>query len=269
MNSQTISFLEKDKLMKQLLFFFSLFLTVFVSAQSAKEILKSSPTPGKLVFDYGGFLSPSELKALDSDLIKYFDSTGTQIAVVTLTDLDGYDPNSFATELGEKWGVGEEKEENGVVLLLSKNDRKSYIATGRGAEGPLPDILCKRILDEVMKPLLKDGQYFQALQFGTQSIKSALNGEGFKNSRPKSKAGLIKIILIIVVVIVVLIMNSRGGGGRYISGRGAGNWSPGGMWFGAGLGSGFGGGGGGSSGGGGFGGFGGGGFGGGGAGGDW
>ena len=252
--------------MKQVVLFLFLLLSIGLKAQSAKEILDSKPTSGTLVFDYGGFLSKGEAESISSSLTKYFDSTGTQIVVLTLKDLDGYDPNQFAVELGSRWGVGEEKDDNGVVLLLSMNDRKSYIATGRGAEGPLPDVLCKRILDEVMKPLLKDGKYYDAIKLGTESIQSALNGEGFKNTRSKGK-GFKTFIFLAIALIVLLIFIKRGGGnGRYISGRGASNWNPGGgFWIG-----GFGGGssGGGSSGGG-FGGFGGGSFGGGGAGGDW
>ena len=261
-----ISYLEKNNYMKQIVLFLFLLLSVGLKAQSAKEILNSKPTSGTLVFDYGGFLSKGEAESISSSLTKYFDSTGTQIVVLTLKDLDGYDPNQFAVELGSRWGIGEEKDDNGVVLLLSMNDRKSYIATGRGAEGPLPDVLCKRILDEVMKPLLRDGKYYDAIKLGTESIQSALNGEGFKNTRSKGK-GFKTIIFLAIALIVLLIFIKRGGGnGRYISGRGASNWNPGGgFWIG-----GFGGGssGGGSSGGG-FGGFGGGSFGGGGAGGDW
>lgn len=270
MSYPMISYLEKNKTMKQIVLFLFLLLSFGFKAQSAKEILDFKPTPGRLVFDYGGFLSESEAKSLSTSLTKYFDSTSTQIIVLTLKDLDGYDPNQFTVELGSRWGVGEDKEDNGVVLMLSMNDRKSYIATGRGAEGPLPDVLCKRILDEVMKPLLKEGKYYDAIKLGTESIQSALNGEGFKNTRSKGSGYKTMIFLAIAVIILLIFIKRGGGNGRYISGRGASNWSPGGgFWIG-----GFGGGSsssGGSSGGGwgDFGGFGGGDFGGGGAGGDW
>lgn len=256
--------------MKQVVLFLFLLLSVGLKAQSTKEVLEMKPPSDRFVLDFGNFMSVSEAQSISRNLKEYFDSTGSQILVLTISDLDGYDPNQFAVELGSRWKIGEEKEDNGVILLLSMNDRKSYIATGRGAEGPLPDVLCKRILDEVMKPLLKDGNYYDAIKLGTESIKSALNGEGFKNTRSKG-GGYKTMIFLGIALIVLLIFIKRGGGnGRYISGRGASNWNPGGgFWFG-----GFGGG---SSGGssssggwgGDFGGFGGGSFGGGGAGGDW
>ncbi len=227
---------------------------------SANEVLKLSSPGTKLVHDYGDFLTDDEEARLEQKLVNYFDSTSNQIVLITLKSLDGNDPSEYATELGHSWGVGEEKEDNGVVFLLSMEDRKSWIATGYGAEGSLPDLTCKRILDEVTKPLLKSGQYYQGIDLTTNVLMEGLNGEGYKNKRSK-KDSPIKAIVVIAVILVLVFLSSRNkNGGNFMSGRGSGFFFiPGGGFGGGGS----------SGGGGGFGGFGGGGFGGGGAGGDW
>ncbi len=257
---------------KQLLFLF-IFLCSFAFGQTAKEVLNMQPEPRKLVFDYGNFMPLADAQALSRNLTNYFDSTGTQIVVLTINDLDGQDIAQFATELGHRWKIGEEKEDNGVLLILSKNDRKSHIATGYGVEGALPDLLCNRILQEVMKPLLKQGQYVTALNMGVASIQSALNGEGFKNHRTKGNGDMWKSILVVVAIIVFVIISNkrRGGGSSYMGRNGARSWGNSGFWFFPTGGFGGGGSSGGSSGGGfgDFGGFGGGDFGGGGSSGDW
>jgi uncharacterized protein len=230
---------------------------------SAQEILESTKIGERAVYDYGNFLSEQEAKIIDQKLIKYFDTTGTQVVVITMNSLDGNDIAQFGTELGHRWKIGEAKEDNGVVLLLSKQDRKSHIATGYGAEGALPDLTCKRILDEVLKPLFKTGQFYQGIDLTTNVIVSALKGEGFKNTRSIGDNPLVVIVIIAAIILFLFFMSKNNRGGNFMSSRGSGIFNPGFFIFpGSGGGnndSGFGG----------FGGFGGGDFGGGGASGDW
>ncbi len=224
--------------------------------------------PNRLVNDYTQTLSTEEASALEQKLLAFNDSTSTQIAVVLINDLEGYDVADYAVRLAEKWGIGQAKKNNGIILLVSVGDRKVTIQTGYGMEGALPDAIARRIIEVAIKPNFKQGEYFQGLDQATDAIIAYTKGEfksepPFKNGRGSFPMGLIVIIIMIIVVVAKKI--GGGGNGQVISGRGAS--SP--FWWLLMGGGGHGGGGYSGGDGGGFGGFGGGSFGGGGASGDW
>lgn len=233
--------------------------------------LPQKPNPPRLVNDYAGMLNEGDAEALEGKLVAYTRETSTQIAVVIIPTLDGAEINQFATELFHKWGIGEKGKDNGVLLLIAKDDRKLFIATGRGVEEFLPDAICKRIVEQTIKPEFKAGNYAQGINAGVDEMQARLTGQ-FKNDTQEDEPVKFKISWLIwaVLIIIVLIVLFGGGGNNGQTHSGMGSSA---AWFllGAlsnrgGSGGGWGGGG---SGGGGFGGFGGGDSGGGGAGGDW
>ena len=247
--------------MKRLLFIFSLLLSVCVSAQIEKVIPKR-PNPPKLVNDFTGTLTDYQVLALENKLVAFDDSTSNQVTVVIINSTGDYAIDEVALELGRKWGVGNKDKNNGIVLLIAKNDRKMTIQVGYGLEGALPDITAKSIIDHEIKPAFKENNYYRGIDLGTDAIIKATKGE-YKapdNYGSKKKKGLsVSTIIVIIIVLLIIFGGAGSGGGTYVSRGGIGGWSGGGSgWSG----------GGGSSGGG-FGGFGGGSFGGGGASGDW
>jgi uncharacterized protein len=229
---------------------------------------KSSPP--KLVNDFADMLNSNEESLLEQKLDDYNDSTSTQISIVTITDLSSYDISSYSFELAEKWGIGQKGKNNGLLILVAKNQRKTFIATGYGLEVKLTDAICKRILTKIINPQFKQKNFYAGLDEGTTAVMQVLVGQ-FKADETihkKSPYGIIVLVFIIIIFLIILSnRNNRGGGnsgGGYRRTFGSTGFFP--MNFGGGGGfSGFGGSG--SSGG--FGGFGGGSFGGGGAGGDW
>ena len=239
---------------------------------SMAEIIKTAPVPARLVNDYADILTQDQKQALEQKLVRLDDSTFTQIVVVIVNSLDGYDVADAATELGRSWGVGNKKNNSGVVLLISKNDRKLNISPGYGLEGALTDVEASDIIQDVIRPNFKGDDYYQGIDEGTDAIIRAVR-ETYSTARERSKpgGGSGKFIFIVIIVLFLLFAGRGGRGG----GRGGGIIGP--MILGNMLGGGgrsrggFGGGwgGGGSSGGGGFGGFGGGSFGGGGSSGSW
>lgn len=247
--------------MKKLLFIFSLLLSVCASAQIEKVIPKR-PNPPKLVNDFTGTLTDYQVVALENKLVAFDDSTSNQVTVVIINSTEDYAIDEVALELGRKWGVGNKDKNNGIVLLIAKNDRKMTIQVGYGLEGALPDITAKSIIDHEIKPAFKENNYYRGIDLGTDAIIKATKGE-YKapdNYGSKKKKGLsVSTIIVIIIVLLIIFGGAGSGGGTYVSRGGIGGWSGGGSgWSG----------GGGSSGGG-FGGFGGGSFGGGGASGDW
>lgn len=249
----------------------SLMLPVGLSAQDIK--LPKQMDPPRLVSDYAGMLSSGEANLLEQKLTTYDDTSSTQIAIVIISGLEGADIAQYATELGIKWGIGRKGKDNGVLLLIASKEHKMFIATGRGVEASLPDIICKRIIDHALKPRFKEGNYYAGINAAIDEITARLAGQ-FSNddtsAQPGPNLNSRWIALVIVLVVLLLFLFGGGGGGRTYGSSGGSSA----LWFLTGLLGGrlLGGGGGGSWGGdrgGGFGGFGGGDFGGGGAGGDW
>jgi len=238
---------------------------------SIDQIIKTPPSPARLVNDYTDVLTAEQKAALEQKLYMFDDSTTSQIVVVVVNSLEGRDVADVAIELGRSWGVGDKKNNNGVVLLISKADRKLNISPGYGLEKSLPDLVCQQIIQTIIVPNFKGNDYYGGIDRGTDAMIQAIKGE-FKapqgyNKKGKKSSPFSTIIFIVVIIIVIISMFSGGGGrgGSFMSGSGAMPFILGSL---LGGGGGRGGGGGGSSGGG-FGGFGGGSFGGGGSSGGW
>lgn len=227
--------------------------------------------PNQLVTDYTGTLGREEVGALERKLLAFEDSTSTQIAVVLVRTTDGYDVADYAVRLGQKWGVGNKKYDNGIILLAALEDRAVTIQTGYGIEGALPDIIAHRIIQNEIRPYFSQQQYYRGLDEATDAIIAYTQGEYKANPREQREGrDGIPVILIVIIVIVLISLFSKGGGNRgggVMTGKGSSDL----FWWTllSGLGRGGGGSSGGFGGGGGFGGFGGGGFGGGGASGRW
>lgn len=105
-----------------------------------------------------GVLSSQSTARLNAAIKNVWDQTSAEMVVVAVNDINT-DPDEFATDLMEKWGVGKKDKDNGVILLIVKDQRKAVIRTGDGMEGVLPDIVCGRILREDMFPRFKEGDY--------------------------------------------------------------------------------------------------------------
>ena len=105
-----------------------------------------------------GVLSQEAVKRLDAAIGNVWQQTSAEVAVVAVDDIDG-DPDDFATRLFEEWGIGKSDKDNGVLMLIVKDQRKAVIRTGDGIEGVLPDIVCGRILREDMFPRFREGDY--------------------------------------------------------------------------------------------------------------
>lgn len=253
---------------KQLLTILFALYSLVPIAQIEKE-LPSKPTPPRLVVDYTGTLAPDQQEALERKLVSFDDSSSSQVAIVIVETTGDRDIADYAVALGRAWGIGNKEFNNGVLLLIAKNDRKLWIATGYGLEGALPDITAKQIVEEVIKPNFRENDFYRGLDEGTDAIIAATSGEytapaNYRGS--KKKEGVPAIVILLVIFLILFILKRGNRGGNYDS-RGFHGRGPGGIWFLPSGGSSFGGGR--SSGGGGFGGFGGGSFGGGGAGGSW
>ena len=225
------------------------------------------------VYDYANVLSPNEKSQLEEKLIRYSDSTSTQIVVITIESLKGEDIGILTPKWGQTWGIGgSEKNDNGVIILLAKAERKIWISAGYGLEDRLTAGIGGEITRNIIIPEFKAGSYYNGLDKGTDALLDVFKGK-YKGERKEAKKEenfpIVPILIIVFIIIFIIIKNKNNGGNSGGGGIGIAEMillSS----LGRSGGGGFGGGGGGSSGGGGFGGgFGGGGFSGGGSGGSW
>lgn len=256
-----------------------LLLLVAGGPRASAQVVDVLPPSGQWVTDEAGMLTAAQRSALSRTLQDYADSTSTQIIVVTLPSLQGNDPGLYATELGQQWGVGQEGRDNGAVVLVSRDDRQLFIATGFGLEGAIPDAVASRIIRNEITPAFRRGDYYSGLNRGVGAMMAAAAGEytAERSSSGSSGSPLPSLAFMLFIFILIVRSATRGGSsgpGRRRRGRGGADMFILGSMMGSGTrrssGGGFGGGGfgGGGFGGGGFSG-GGGGFGGGGAGGGW
>jgi uncharacterized protein len=131
----------------------------------------------RLVNDYADLLTDQEEAQLERKLVNYHDTTSTEIAVVTITSLGGYDAMDYAIQLGEYWGVGGSEFDNGILILVAKDERKLAIATGYGLEGAIPDAATFTIRDEYMQPYFSKGEFYTGLDKGTDILIALAEGE--------------------------------------------------------------------------------------------
>jgi uncharacterized protein len=272
MNFQMIFHLGKNKgTMKKIV---SILIVVVCFATISAAQIPDQPVPAKLVNDFARVLSEGERIQLEDTLEQFARATSTQIVVVTVADLEGYDPGDYAFKLGEKWGVGRKDKDNGIVVLVKPKQGNSkgqvFIATGYGLEGILPDaIVNSTVVDFEMIPRFKENDYFGGISNGVKVIMNITRGEYTaeqyqQNYTQKKNGGFIPAILIFIFVVIAMMRRRN----RFYSpGKSLPFWLAIGMLSGGNRSGGsfgnF------SSGSGGFGGFGGGSFGGGGAGGSW
>jgi len=230
------------------------------------------------VYDYTDLLSSSPKSALENKLVRYSDTTSTQIVIVIISSTNGENINYLGANWGEKWGIGQENEDNGVLIILAKDDRTISINTGKGVEHLLTDALSKRIIENIIIPQFRNGDYFGGLDKGSDAIFAVLQGE-FQGTRIDDQNEGVNpyafLVPVIIIIVIFILIRRFGRGGRGGNRSAAGDIltaiilsNMGRSGYGGSSGGGFGGGG--SFGGGGFGGgFGGGSFGGGGASGSW
>lgn len=214
------------------------------------------------VYDYVNLLSPTEKSDLEQKLIKYSDTTSTQIVIAVIASTNGENINYLGAQWIKAWGIGQAKIDNGILIILAKDDRKIGINTGYGVEHLLTDAMSKRIIENDIIPFFKQDDYPGGLNKGADAIFEVLKGE-YQGTRKTSnqnefpKEIIFIIIFIFIIILISISKNKRGGGGNsghrsdaidifeaiILSNMGRGNYRGGGGFGGGSSGGGFGGGG--------------------------
>jgi len=149
------------------------FLILVSSAFSQPEI----PKLKMWATDLSGTLRESELRDLNNRLKAYQDSTSNQLLVLMISSLEDYPIEMLAEETATKNKIGTKKNDNGILLLIAKDDRELRIEVGYGLEGAVPDAIASSIIRNVIRPRFRDDDYYLGINDGITAIIKAIGGE--------------------------------------------------------------------------------------------
>jgi uncharacterized protein len=129
------------------------------------------------VNDYAGMIHPSSRSKIEGELRAFEQSDSTQIVILTIPSLEGENIEEFSIKVAEVWKIGQQQKDNGILLVVSKQDRKIRIEVGRGLEGRVTDLMAGRIIDQVIKPRFKQGDFDGGFIMGASALIDATRGE--------------------------------------------------------------------------------------------
>ena len=159
--------------------------------------------PSTRVVDQTATLSKSQLDNLEQILAEFEQKTTTQIVVLLMRSLEGDNLEDFSIRLAESWKPGQKGKDNGVILLVVKNDRKMRIEVGYGLEGALPDVLAGSIIQNEIAPSFRKGDFNGGILAGVRAIMAATQGEykAPKTAKRKGKGGggLSTFLLLLII----------------------------------------------------------------------
>lgn len=153
----------------------------------AADDLVAVPPLKARVTDLAGILSSDQAAVLDADLAQFEKSRGSQIAILLLPSTKPESIEAYGIRVADAWKIGRQGVDDGVIVLVARDDRALRIEVGRGLEGALPDAVAKRIIEETMLPRFRSGDYFGGLQDGVSQIKAAIAGEPLPLPRKRAQ----------------------------------------------------------------------------------
>ena len=187
--------------------FFFLSMAVLACLMPCKGFALEVPRLSAHVNDYAGMLSRQAAEELEDRLAQFEKSDSTQIVVLTIPSLEGEDLESFSIKVAEAWKVGQARIDNGVILLVARDERKVRIEVGRGLEDRLTDLMSGRIIRERIVPRFRAGDFDGGVRDGVQGIMEVVRGEyrasGEEHVRGRRGAPPILTLLIFLFLALV------------------------------------------------------------------
>ena len=149
--------MKKNKIIQLLFFGFILLLNAVSQKGYSQFKIPEKPTFQTSVYDYANLLQANQKAQLEEKLIKYSDSTSTQIVIITVDKIDGEDIGILTPRWAQEWGIGDKKLDNGILILIAKTERKIWIAPGYGVEDRLVAGINGEIIRKIIRPEFKKG----------------------------------------------------------------------------------------------------------------
>ncbi len=167
----------------------------------------SFPKATGFVNDTAGMLSASVRQQLENELKNFSESSGYEIAVLTVPNLEGTTVEDFAVRVFEQWKIGDKKLDTGVLFLIARDDRQMRIEVGYGAEPVLTDVQASQILNNIVRPSFKSGNYEEGIRAGIKNIEAALSGSPIaivqRENQGGSLGGLLNLFIEPIIFIFV------------------------------------------------------------------
>ena len=166
------------------------------------------------VNDYAGMISPQAKAEIEKKLAEFERTDSTQVVILTVPSLEGDPIDDFGIRVADAWKIGQKEKDNGVIFIVSKGDRKTRIEVGQGLEGKLTDLMAGRIVDLVVNPRFKSGDFDGGFIAGTQALIDVTRGE-FKADgsrfvqKHENPSRFFSLIIFFAFVILVLGSVSR------------------------------------------------------------
>lgn len=236
--------------MKKIFALLCALILIFSLSFSSFAISLPEPTNDFFVNDYVNIIDEddeAEIMKIGADL---YEQTTAQVIIVTIDSLDGHDVDEYALELGRKWGVGSEENDNGVVILLSLSDREISIQVGYGLEGCLNDGKVGRILDDYAIPYLSSDEYSIGLieaykavtyvvceEYGVElnpdyQIDNYSDDNSYSDNSEEGTAQIMLVVTTVALIFLIIFINKFSGGNSDDSHHGGGSYHGGGRYYG-------------------------------------
>ena len=147
------------------------------------------PELSRRVTDLTATLDAGQVAALESKLAAFEAQRGSQIAVLIVPTTQPEDIAQFGIRVADQWKIGREKIDDGVILIVAKDDRKLRLEIGYGLEGPIPDAIAKRVIAETITPYFKAVDYYGGIDAGVQQLMRLIEGEQLPPPGASDKGG--------------------------------------------------------------------------------
>lgn len=175
---------------------------ILIFSFSFADITDSFPKLSGQVVDNANLLSQTQKETLVSIIKSHEEETSNQIVVLTLNSLDGYEIAEYSYQLGRYWEIGQKDKDNGVLLVISLNDRKLRIEVGYGLEGALTDKISHEIIEYTLKPKFRETQYYQGIQGAVNQIILAIKGEYTQDNKTNTNNNDISFIPLVFFIVI-------------------------------------------------------------------
>lgn len=234
-------------------FIFGLLCVLFLNAAFAQIEIPKIIDP---VTDLTNTIDRDDYVKLRKQIVRFEDSTSNQIVVLIIPTLGENDIREFGIKTLEQNKIGQKGNDNGILLLIVKDDRKVSIEVGYGLEGVLTDAICEQIIRKEIRPEFRDGNYTKGISAAIQTMMLATKGEYTAEKKNEKNSGWYGVVIVLAVILSAIVGASRGrqygvtssgyrrhnnwwgggfgGGFGSVGGGGGGGWSAGGGRFGGG-----------------------------------
>jgi uncharacterized protein len=191
--------------MPALIRFIAMLALLFASAAGAVDLVAVPPLKAR-VTDLANTLSAEQLAALDAELRAFEQNKGSQITVLILPSTQPEAIEQYSIRVAESWKIGRAKIDDGVILVVAKNDQRLRIEVGYGLEGAIPDVVAKRVIREVIAPHFLANDFYGGIRDGTRMLMKLIGGEKLPPPAQQQAARVDDFQSLFVVLLAVVMV---------------------------------------------------------------